>query len=217
MLQSVKNVVANDPIHYRSVQCDGTETELSDCSFSDFTNNCDHNFDVAVTCKSGEHYVSGRHYVSILPISHTDTATSGFTNDDVRLLGSRDDGKGVVEYYDRFYGWTGVCADSSTEWLDAAAAATIVCRQLGYEGGTTYTERYDRNILLIISSHPFPSSCRDSNVVSALESLIVTDLSCDSSDVHLSDCARTAVTSCSVAGGVECSRTSKICCKMKAL
>lgn len=156
LLQSVKNEVAGDPIHYRSVQCDGTETELSDCSFSDFTDNCD---DVAVTCKSGEHYVSGRHYVSILPISHTDTATSGFTNDDVRLLGSRDDGKGVLEYYDRFYGWTGVCADSSTEWLDATAAATIVCRQLGYEGGTTYTEGYDRNILLIKSSPPFPSSC----------------------------------------------------------
>lgn len=157
LLQSVKNVVANDPIHYSSVQCDGTETELSDCSFSDFTDNCNHNFDVAVTCKSGEHYVSGRHYVSILPTSHTDTASSGYTNGDVRLLGSRDDGKGVVEYYDIIYGWTGVCADSSTEWLDATTAATIVCRQLGYEGGTTYTEGYDRNILSdhIITSFPF--------------------------------------------------------------
>ena len=146
----VKNVVANDPIHYRSVECDGTEKELSDCSFSDFTDNCNHNFDVAVTCKSGEYFRPLSTVVfqadimySLLPISHT----ASFVNDDVRLLGSGDDGKGVVEYYDRFYGWTGVCADSSTEWLHATAAATIVCRQLGYEGGTTYIEGYDRNIL----------------------------------------------------------------------
>lgn len=69
---------------------------------------------------------------------------------------------------------------------------------------------------LIVPSHPFPFLLyRDSNVVSALESLI--DVSCDSSDVHLSDCDKASVTGCNVAGGVECLRTSRMCCKMKAL
>ena len=62
---------------------------------------------------------------------------------EVRLLGDTDDGKGAVEYYDSIFGWTGVCVDSfySSDWLANSAASTIVCRQLGYEGGTPIVQQ----------------------------------------------------------------------------
>ena len=63
---------------------------------------------------------------------------------DVRLLGNIEDGVGAVEYYDSFLGWTGVCTDSfyARQWLDNTAAAMTVCRQLGYEAGSPYLERF---------------------------------------------------------------------------
>ena len=64
------------------------------------------------------------------------------TPGDVRLLGDARDGVGAVEFYQQTFGWTGICADlfSDDDWLANTEAATIVCRQLGFEEGITYIE-----------------------------------------------------------------------------
>ena len=53
---------------------------------------------------------------------------------DVRLIGTTDDTTGVVEYYRDGIGWTTIC---STEWDDTDAG--IVCKTVGYDGGTATT------------------------------------------------------------------------------
>ena len=81
---------------------------------------------------------------------------------DVRLLGNIEDGVGAVEYYDSFLGWTGVCTDSfyARQWLDNTAAAMTVCRQLGYEAGSPYLERFFQrhSIQSFISSYSLSPS-----------------------------------------------------------
>ena len=78
--------------------------------------------------------------VSDLMLSPPGSPDSG----DVRLAGHTSDYIGAVEYYDSLRGWTGICADSthSSSWNSNTAAARIVCRQLGYEGGRPYSQRY---------------------------------------------------------------------------
>lgn len=72
-------------------------------------------------------------------------ATAG----DVRLVGDTANYRGAVEYYDEFFRWTGVCADSahSSSWTSNTAAAEVVCAQLGYEGGRPFSLRYRTNRL----------------------------------------------------------------------
>ena len=54
-----RRAVSNDPVHYSNVVCDGTETQLSQCSTSDNTRDCDtHLVDVAATCRNGEFLVT---------------------------------------------------------------------------------------------------------------------------------------------------------------
>ena len=78
--------------------------------------------------------------VSNLMLSPPGSPDSG----DVRLAGHTSDYIGAVEYYDSLRDWTGICADSahSSSWNSNTAAARIVCRQLGYEGGRPYSQRY---------------------------------------------------------------------------
>ena len=61
----------------------------------------------------------------------------------MRLKGDVIDYRGAVEYYDGIYGWTGICADTEhyNTWIHSGAAS-VVCAQLGYEGGTAYVMRY---------------------------------------------------------------------------
>lgn len=64
---------------------------------------------------------------------------------DVRLVGDARDEVGAVElYYNSQTGWTGICADSNHihSWRNNKAAAEIVCRQLGYQGGEPYVGRF---------------------------------------------------------------------------
>ena len=56
----------------------------------------------------------------------------------VRLTGSTVDSEGVVEVYLRAYGWVTICP---SRWGDADAG--VVCRELGYEGGTATTIERD--------------------------------------------------------------------------
>ena len=57
---------------------------------------------------------------------------------DVRLIGTIGDTTGVVEYYDGS-NWLTICP---TEWDDNDAG--VVCRSLGFEGGTSTT--YVKNL-----------------------------------------------------------------------
>ena len=52
---------------------------------------------------------------------------------DVRLIGTNADTTGVVEYYDGSR-WLTICP---TEWDNIDAE--VVCRSLGYDGGTSTT------------------------------------------------------------------------------
>ena len=48
----IRETVTDDPIHYRSVRCDGSESSITQCPSSDITGSCIHNYDAAVTCRS---------------------------------------------------------------------------------------------------------------------------------------------------------------------
>ena len=112
---------------------------------------------------------------------------------DVRLLGDVDDVTGAVEYYDALLGWTGVCADSShsAAWT-TSNAASVVCSQLGYEGGRPFVESID-------------------DVVT----LSVINLDCSGDNVFtLADCQKESVVfsggcSSQEAGWVECRKTGE--------
>ena len=60
----------------------------------------------------------------------------------VRLVGDLRDEVGAVELYYPQIGWTGICADPDQRqyWLRENQAAQVVCRQLGYLGGTAYVQ-----------------------------------------------------------------------------
>ena len=55
---------------------------------------------------------------------------------DVRLIGSTDSSKGIVEVYTDYYGWSTLCTD---DWDDTDA--TVVCKSLGFAGGKKETTR----------------------------------------------------------------------------
>ena len=91
---------------------------------------------------------------------HTLHSTANPNFGDVRLLGDPRDGVGAVEYYDTQLGWTGICADSahSFSWNSNTAAASIVCTQLGYEGGRPYSQRYMIMLIDLSSIFSLPLS-----------------------------------------------------------
>ena len=61
----------------------------------------------------------------------------------VRLIGNIRDGVGAIELLYPEIGWTGICADSAYAqlWMNNVAAAQVVCRQLGYQGGRPYIQK----------------------------------------------------------------------------
>ena len=141
---------------------------------------------------------------------------------DVRLLGDPRDGVGAVEYYDAQQGWTGICADPahSSSWNSNTAAARIVCRQLGYEGGRPYSQRYRATFIefaTVISYIPHSSPLSLSlslslSSISTISTRIVADLECDpDSDFELTFCEK-ALTFCDAnaeVGWVECDKTGE--------
>ena len=130
------------------------------------------------------------------------------------MLGDPDDGEGAVEYYDTIFGWTGICVDSFylSDWLTNLAAASIVCRQLGYEDGTPiiqtgYTTAHHKSHYLSLSL-----SLRISTTV--MPNRLAGRLDCDTAmDFDLNSCtaerATCDVTSSGLAGGVLCSKTGE--------
>ena len=76
-------------------------------------------------------------YIALCPI------LPHFAAGHVRLVGDARDVVGAVELFHPQTGWTGICADPdhAPSWLRDNQAAEIVCRQLGYQGGTAYVDR----------------------------------------------------------------------------
>lgn len=94
--------------HYRSVQCSGIESVLSDCHTTPPSfDGCGQNGVAFVVCRR--------------PITG-----------DVRLIGSERENEGIVEVFNSKpgYGWGTIC---NTGW--SGEEATIACRQLGYQKG----------------------------------------------------------------------------------
>lgn len=60
----------------------------------------------------------------------TDLYNRGNGLGEVRLVGSTENGRGVIEILADI-GWSTICPDSSWERSDA----TAICRNLGYESG----------------------------------------------------------------------------------
>ena len=56
----------------------------------------------------------------------------------MRIVGSGEDTKGIVEVYDMTYQWSTVC---SNDWGDRDA--NVVCKYLGYDSGEKSKTRYD--------------------------------------------------------------------------
>ena len=81
----------------------------------------------------------------------------------MRIVGSGDDTKGIIEVYDMTYKWSTVC---SNEWGDHDA--NVVCKYLGYDSGEKSKTRYDIFIIGYVlyrtSSHLVSLSCASSNL-----------------------------------------------------
>lgn len=102
---------AGTPFYIHTVQCNGSETSLSQCS-------AEGNDTILAQCQPAR----------AAAIVCRRMAREG----DVRLVGDTSDTAGAVEYYDSLEGWVSVCP---VGWGDEQASA--VCRQLGYDSGTS--------------------------------------------------------------------------------
>ncbi|XP_070562183.1 neurotrypsin-like [Ptychodera flava] len=103
------------PIWMDETTCWGTETHLRDCGSAGWgVHNCEHSKDVGVACydsASGVYQSAGAQ---------------------IRLVGGSSQYEGRVEIFHANQ-WGTVC-DDDFEDIDA----TVVCRELGYSGGTRY-------------------------------------------------------------------------------
>ncbi|XP_071487939.1 scavenger receptor cysteine-rich domain-containing protein DMBT1-like [Diadema antillarum] len=99
------------PILLDDVQCNGTETNLADCSHNGYgMHNCWHSEDVGVECHL--HKMAGNQ---------------------VRLVGGEDETQGRVEIY--YNGQWGTVCDNYWNIENA----NVVCRMLGFEGALRYS------------------------------------------------------------------------------
>ena len=127
-LGSVDQAGSNVPIHMEGVTCDGTETSLGDCQFSDVSDTNFHGNDVYIVCLPPQNQ-SGKLYVVLLEPCTLNPHTP-LVEGDLRLKGNVMNGRGVVEVFTRL-GWTTICPDLSWTSDDART----ICRNLGYESG----------------------------------------------------------------------------------
>lgn len=67
---------------------------------------------------------------------HTDVHGSSPKNGEIRLHSDTANGQGAVEIYTSQYGWSSVCPDGFDN-----SDAGVICRRLGYAGGTSQSYR----------------------------------------------------------------------------
>jgi deleted-in-malignant-brain-tumors protein 1 len=104
------------PFWLSQVQCDGTESNLYDCLYTENTEGCIHfNDDVSVVCK---------------------TDNTVYEEGSLRLVDGGSNADGRLEIYYRGL-WGTVCDDFFS--LDGAR---VVCRNLGYQDAVEYTSSY---------------------------------------------------------------------------
>ncbi len=70
------------------------------------------------------------------PHTHTDVHEPGARTGDLRLYGDRNNGWGAVEVYNIGVGWVSICPDGFDN-----DDALVVCKQFGYEIGTSTSYR----------------------------------------------------------------------------
>jgi deleted-in-malignant-brain-tumors protein 1 len=126
-------------IMYDQVQCTGSEASLASCTKLVNNHDCGHHEDVGVNCKS---------------------ATSG-----VRLAGGAGAHEGTVQVWvNSRQAWGTVCDD---RWDSNDAA--VVCRQLGFSGGTAHTNAH------------FGAGSGD---------IMYDEVNCDGNEANLASCPR---------------------------
>ncbi|XP_047665042.1 scavenger receptor cysteine-rich domain-containing group B protein [Tachysurus fulvidraco] len=138
------------PILLDNVDCNGGETDLSQCGNQGWgIHNCYHYEDVAVTCKGNT--VLGPQGLSEEP-SALARRNSGLSLDgSIRLVGGLDRCQGRVEIYYRG-SWGTVCDD---DW--GLRDAAVVCQQIGCGPVVTYTTNayfgYGKGLILLDNVH----------------------------------------------------------------
>lgn len=116
------------PIHLYDVQCTGSETELTKCSYSNTSSVfCNHDHDAGVQCQgNGFAWYSYAQNLMLCSVEFVFFSVENCNNIGlVRLIGGTSEREGRVEICVGV--WATVCDD-----LWSSSDASVVCRQLGY-------------------------------------------------------------------------------------
>ncbi|OWF49695.1 Deleted in malignant brain tumors 1 protein [Mizuhopecten yessoensis] len=126
-----------EPTWMDSVNCKGNETRLIDCNFGGWQNeNCGHSEDVGVKCEQSGGKPTPEMTTEVVTTSAPISSSTENLEGSVRLVNGGTQYEGRVEIYHNGF-WGTVCDDL---WGDVDAR--VVCRQLGYSGGTFRREAY---------------------------------------------------------------------------